>query len=421
MSSIVNSAEVSGIVIGGPDPDDIEGGAGSDIIDGGSHRDFLNGGAGRDVMLGGSGGDTIGGGSGRDVVRGGSGDDIVSGGADRDFVRGDTGNDLVTGEGGDDRLFGDAGNDSIYGGSGDDILVGGTGDDQMFGGEGADRFLYFADAGDDIIQHFEVDADVFDLRLLPEAISFEDLEIVDNNDGSGCIVKHPALDGSIELKGIDASSLSKSNFVLPDGTMTPFVIDGTWFSPGSDPFEGSENATSMFDRAGDTHILAKGGSDNVFGGEGDDHIEGGDGHDDLYGEEGRDIVEGGEGDDRIFGGEGDDHLIGGADRDWILGGEGDDRLRGGTDADIFAFGVGHGSDTIIDFTVGEDQIDFSAIEEISGLDDVQMETYGRDTVIDLTDYGGGFIRIENTDSSDLGEEAFVFHEPPATTEPVDEL
>ena len=143
------------------------------------------------------------------------------------------------------------------------------------------------------------------------------------------------------------------------------------------------------------------------------------GNDDLYGEEGNDTVDGGAGHDRLFGGEGNDVLDGGTGDDFLHGGEGDDTLTGGAGEDIFAFGAEQGSDTITDFTDGEDKIDLSGIEGIAGFDDLEIATYGATTVIDLTCYGGGFVRLEDTADASFGAADFVFYAPPADAAPID--
>ena len=367
MANLGEATELSDILIGGKGDDEIRGGGGNDIIEGGSNLDHLEGGAGRDVVLGGSGDDVVGGGGGRDTLRGGSGGDVLSGGADQDFVRGDTGADALHGDGGNDRLWGDEGNDSIYGGDGDDLIAGGTGDDLMVGGAGKDRFIYLEDAGNDLIYHFEVENDVIDLRLLPEAIAFSDLTIVDMENGRGVRISHDALGGSIEIRGTAASDLSAANFAMPDGTTTSITFGSTKVGRPSDPFVGSDSSALMLDSAQGTTVKAKGGYDRVFGGEGDDRLEGGNDPDDLYGEEGDDSLLGGTGHDRLFGGEGDDRLDGGSGQDLLLGGEGDDRLTGGAGADTFVFTPDHGTDTITDFTDGEDTIDLSSVGRGRGL------------------------------------------------------
>lgn len=419
MANLGEPTERDDILIGGSADDDIEGAGGDDIIEGGSHVDRLIGGGGRDAVLGGSGDDVMGGGDHRDTLRGGSGNDVISGGAERDFLRGDTGADALHGNGGDDRLFGDEGNDTIYGGEGDDIIVGGRGVDWMVGGGGADTFVYFQDAGDDIISHFELDADVIDLRLLPEAIAFADLTIVDMEDGSGARITHAALDGSIEIRGTAAAELSAANFALPDGTTTSIQFGSTTIGHPKDPFMGSDRDALMLDNADGNHTMGMGGNDRIFGGEGDDTIEGGGGSDNLYGEEGDDDLDGGTGHDRLFGGEGDDTLAGGGGNDLLLGGEGDDTLSGGAGEDVFAFGHGCGLDTVTDFTQGEDRIDLSALQGIAGFGDLQIETYATTTVIDLSNHGCGMVRLENTASEDIDASDFVFYEPPADAAPID--
>ena len=128
---------------------------------------------------------------------------------------------------------------------------------------------------------------------------------------------------------------------------------------------------------------------------------------------------GGTGHDRLFGGEGDDRLDGGSGQDLLLGGEGDDRLTGGAGADTFVFTPDHGTDTIVDFTDGEDTIDLSSLEGVAGFGDLQVTADEAAAVIDLTSYGGGTVRLEDTDVSDLDAADFVFSEPPADASPID--
>ncbi|MEM1301429.1 MAG: M10 family metallopeptidase C-terminal domain-containing protein, partial [Pseudomonadota bacterium] len=115
-------------------------------------------------------------------------------------------------------------------------------------------------------------------------------------------------------------------------------------------------------------------------------VDGADGLDDtILGEGGPDIIDGGLGDDIIFGGagfdtlfgaEGDDVIFGDAGADLIFGAAGDDRLTGGEGADIFVFRASDGaqSDTIGDFTVGEDKIDISAFMRVQDHLDLVLRT-----------------------------------------------
>ena len=413
---------------GGSGRDTFEGGVDHDILDGGGGNDTLSGGGGRDHVLGGSGNDFVYGGDDRDIVRGGSGNDVVDGGSGDDFLRGDTGNDHILGGQGWDRLFGDEGNDFLEGGDGDDVMVGGAGDDLMIGGRGKDHFVYNDTVGNDVIREFELDKDVIDLRLLPEAIRFSELSIVDMADGCGVRITHAALDGSIEIRGIAASDLSASNFKMPDGETTKITIDGAWITRPTDPFNGSDSSQLFMDDESGGNAFGNGGQDRIFGGEGGDCIDGGSSADAIYGEEGNDILEGGYGPDRLFGGEGDDRLTAGsfADgfvdngySDLLVGGEGNDQLTGGAGADTFVFGPNHGSDWITDFGDGADVIDLSGLEGISGFDDLHLWSFGTAAVVDLTDHGGGRVWLHETDVSDLDAADFVFHQPAADAGAID--
>ena len=131
------------------------------------------------------------------------------------------------------------------------------------------------------------------------------------------------------------------------------------------------------------------------------------------------ILEGGQGFDRLFGGEGDDRLEGGAGDDVLVGGEGDDALTGGAGADTFVFTPDHDTDTITDFGNGDDVIDLSALEGIAGFEELNIETYGTATVIDLPCCGGGLIRLEGIVADDLDAADFVFYELPVDAAPID--
>lgn len=95
------------------------------------------------------------------------------------------------------------------------------------------------------------------------------------------------------------------------------------------------------------------GSGNALG----NQIFGSDGIDQLYGLGGNDTVDGGAGNDILDGGDGDDYLIGGA---------GVDKLWGGAGIDYFAFGNDVvrqvGTDEVMDFVRGVDELDLSGID-----------------------------------------------------------
>ena len=123
------------------------------------------------------------------------------------------------------------------------------------------------------------------------------------------------------------------------------------------------------------------------------------------------------GDDMLYGDAGNDKLYGGEGDDTLDGGVGDDDLRGdtagNTGADIFVFGPGSGSDVILDLNVDgtdatattdrdHDRIDLSAFGIREGdLEGLISERAGN-VVVNLEDYGGGRITIQDTTKAAVG-------------------
>ena len=185
---------------------------------------------------------------------------------------------------------------------------------------------------------------------------------------------------------------------------------------------GTEAADAMNGTDGNDLLKGIGGSDTIIGGAGDDIIVGGLGRDRMDGGEGIDtasyadaasgvavdlstrkgtygeaigdtlsnfenlvgskyddalfgnrfdnVLEGGAGNDVLEGILGNDTLIGGEGDDVLLGGKGIDSLTGGAGSDLFVFELGDtgktlaSADTIVDFIVGDDLIDLSAIDAV---------------------------------------------------------
>ena len=261
------------------------------------------------------------------------------------------GNDQIIGGVDGDVISGLAGNDRIFGAAGSDSIDGGEGDDEIYGGSGADWIW--------------------------------------GNDGNDTI--HGG-EGDDRIEG-----------GLGDDTIKGGLGDD-WLGGGSgaDEIRGGEGDDTLVGDAGDDTLYGDAGDDTLYGEDGDDWVHGGAGDDSIYGDAGDDKLIGGEGDDRIDGGEG---------ADWIEGQAGDDTLLGGGGADTFVFSPGGGNDTIKDFTDGEDLIELSAFTGVTGVGDLTMTADGDDVVIDLTAYGGGTIRLENTALGDLDAEDFNFDEP----------
>ena len=146
---------------------------------------------------------------------------------------------------------------------------------------------------------------------------------------------------------------------------------------GSGDFAGTGNSSQngIYGNSGDNMLFGDGSRDTMEGGAGSDTMDGGRGNDLIYGQTGddemmgragADIMEGGEGDDMLFGGIGNDTMDGGDGNDTLKGGLGIDEMSGGSGQDDFVFtrvsdSASGAEDTILDFTVGEDVLDFTGL------------------------------------------------------------
>ncbi|MGD1809767.1 FG-GAP-like repeat-containing protein [Dapis sp. BLCC M126] len=121
-----------------------------------------------------------------------------------------------------------------------------------------------------------------------------------------------------------------------------FSVDLLFGSFNEDILMGNDSDEHLYGRGSNDFLLGENGIDSIFGGADNDSILGGRSNDQLWGEAG---------DDTIWGGKGDDLLNGGL---------GQDILNGGDGSDTFVLALGEGTDTIIDFALGEDLIGLAA-------------------------------------------------------------
>ncbi|WP_074920820.1 calcium-binding protein [Sedimentitalea nanhaiensis] len=270
--------------------------------------------------------------------------EITEVGSTADHVVGRGGDDTIMGFGGDDILEGGTGNDRIYGGSHDDTLYGGDGNDRVWGGWGRDK-VYLGN-GDDVF--------------------------FDRAQGG--------------FAGVDTVFGGNGNDTINDGG-------------GNDVFYG---------QAGDDVIRGGTGNDRIYGGSHDDTLYGGDGNDRVWGGWGRDKVYLGNGDDVFFdraqgGFAGVDTVFGGNGNDTFHDGGGNDVYHGEAGADLFVFSSGHGSDTITDFTPGQDNIrlDIPDLE----LADLVIMAKDQGTLIDT---GEGTVFLTGLDPTDIMVDSFLF-------------
>ncbi|WP_238368002.1 calcium-binding protein [Mesobacterium pallidum] len=304
-------------------------------------------------------------------------EDIKGFGTDAgDNLIGNIGHNVLAGRGGDDTLRGGEGDDTMYGGAGDDLFVlgDGPGHDSIYGGIGANRIaLELGIAG-------TLDLNASEIVLTTASGETSTTTFFGIRDLLGGF-------GNDTLRG-DA----QDNEI--GGALGDDLIEGR---QGHDLIDGSSGADT---------VLGGTGNDTVFGGWGTDSIRGGEDHDLLQGENGADTLWGDAGRDTLMGGDGDDSLDGGSWIDTLVGGAGDDTMTGGGGADVFVFEPGTDSDTITDFTNGEDKLDVSALalpfgwanvnafQGLGGLTIVSFDT--TDNIIGLQGFSVG-----NLDASDF--------------------
>jgi len=320
---------------------------------------------------------------GDDILEGADGNDIATALLGNDIVFGGDGDDRIRGDGGIDILSGDAGNDLVVGGPGDDVLMGVTGrdvivGDSFFPSEGRDIFVYGNGDGTDTIVEFNPEFDR--IGLVEGELTFADITLT--QDGSSTLLG-VASSGEVlaVLNGVQASALGENSFVIVPDVSNPEEAIELLENLTRSTILGTEGDDLLVGTEIDETINALEGNDVATGGLGNDIIQGGDGNDVLRGDlndrdpqddidGGNDIIFGGEGNDRIGGKAGNDILSGDAGDDLIWGDDGDDILMGvtgndilvgdnfsgGSGSDLFVFGLGDGTDTVLDFEVGIDRI-----------------------------------------------------------------
>ncbi|MGM0983732.1 MAG: DUF4214 domain-containing protein [Pseudomonadota bacterium] len=298
---------------------------------------------------------------------------------------------VILGDNSDETLVGTDGDDFIDALGGDDLIQGMAGDDVMKGGAGDDIFRFNLGASYD-----------------------RNLDWDENPD-----------------------DLPTENIIESGGNEPNDLRGGL----GNDLLTGGNNDDVLIGYAGTDVLEGGNGDDYLIGGRGNDTLQGGNGADVLIGGQGRDTLQGGTGDDTIIGGAGDDTMHGGVNADTFVMGRnsGEDTVldfdvsqdvielpwaRDLESTDPFTYvqleqtdagarvhhdggsvllrnvhvddlsednfqlnDGGFGTDTIIDFTLGEDMIELDAPYYFD-YDDIHVVSRdGGENVTLETDYG----------------------------------
>lgn len=116
---------------------------------------------------------------------------------------------------------------------------------------------------------------------------------------------------------------------------------------GNDMIWGDAGNDILYGNTGSDSLDGGAESDTVYGGQDADTLSGGDAADVLYGNLAADLLDGGANADTLYGGQ---------DADTLSGGAGSDMLFGNLGADRVVFGSGDGVDTIVGFSIAQDDV-----------------------------------------------------------------
>ncbi|WP_420564210.1 DUF4347 domain-containing protein [Thalassobaculum sp.] len=219
------------------------------------------------------------------------------------------------------------------------------------------------------------DAFVFDTAGLPSGTTLQlnniDFAAIVGNATVHGLSSHTYLVGdngaqSITLAGGNntaAGGAGNDTIRSSDGDDIVYGNQGSDFLYGSDGLDvlfGGQDGDTVSAGTGNDVAYGNLGADNLSGGASEDTLYGGQGDDLVYGNSGQDDLYGNLGSDGLFGGQGDDTLHGQSGDDTLAGNMGADVLTGGEGSDVFVFDFNGGNDTIADFEIGIDRLQFAA-------------------------------------------------------------
>jgi Ca2+-binding RTX toxin-like protein len=292
-------------------------------------------------------------------------------------------------------------NNILTGNSQKNTLNGGAGEDTLIGGLDSDTYIYNS-AGDVIVENVDEGLNDLVIAYINVAALMANVE-------------------NVTLAGTATSATGNElNNILTGNSLDNFLYGGL----GNDQLNGGVGADTMtggqgddtylVENLGDVVIEASGeGNDVIYTwvniaalaanveratiiGPGDLNITGNELNNRLYGNDNNNILIGLDGDDIIGGLAGNDTIIGGAGRDLLTGGAGADSFvyQAITDSGT----TGATRDIIYDFTQGQDLIDLSAIDAITGGGDDAFNFIGNSAFSNTAgelryDYQGGYTII----------------------------
>jgi len=207
---------------------------------------------------------------------------------------------------------------------------------------------------------------------------------VDGDDGSDLTADIVGTDAGETLVGDETDNIIDAlggNDTVAGGLGNDVILGGS----DDDILRGDRNSRSTQDGE-------PGGDDIIFGGAGSDRIGG---------KTGNDILSGDAGDDQIWGDDGDDIIMGVTGNDILVG----DNFSDGSGSDLFVFGNGDGTDTILDFEVGIDQI--GLVEGELAFEDLTLTQDGNNTLLGVASSGEVLAVLNDVQASALNEDSFA--------------
>ena len=381
-------------------------------------------------------------------ITAGAGDDLIQTFAGNDLIYGDAGNDTILSGAGNDEIYGGDGNDTIKPGDGDDTIDAGPGDDSIElsagndfedGGDGIDTLVisaaslsipftinlqtgrYFLTPQsnsqtpnianiENITSYSSVDLTISDTIGVNEIILSSGDDTVTSIGGNDIINTGGGNDtvtlglGSYTVDlggGDDILNLGPQQSKINGGSGTDTVVVSSetglntvqidlsndfYFTTEVGPsFDGQDISLKDFE-----NVTILGGISST--------ITGGSDANTILGGAAVDNIDGGSGDDIISAGDGDDIIDGGAGSDTLTGGGGDDTF-------VFTKSS-NGTDTITDFVISDDILQFADSDDlslvgVSKLNFVIGEQEALKNGIDLIDATNNVIVLTN-EISDVG-------------------
>jgi ELWxxDGT repeat protein len=295
--------------------------------------------------------------------------------------------------------------ENVIGGSGNDTLTGNRYANVLDGGRGADRLS--GNSGNDTLI---IDAD----DTLVSGGSGTDTEIVASYSGGVTL--------NLATASIERAYGGNGNDTFIGGRSSE-ILDG---GRGADSLSGNSGNDTLIIDADDTLVSGGSGTDTVIVADYSSGVTlnmrtasieratGGQGNDvfDATGSTASVTIDGGAGNDTLTGGARGDTIRGGAGADFINGGAGSDKLYGNAPgaapdgaADTFLFASGWGRDTIYDFEIGFDLLDFSAVA--AELSDLSIRQVGSRVEITLADSKANKVTILNATVDQLDESILI--------------